>query len=65
MLSDEQITEEAYENLFRGAESYAEDWMDEMGDYTEEDADKIFERMFELLKELREKYLYASEEEGN
>jgi hypothetical protein len=60
MLSDEQITEEAYDILFKGAESYAEDWIDEEGEYSEEDADKIFTRMFQLLNELREKYVYAS-----
>lgn len=60
MLSDEQITEEAYDILFKGAESYAEDWMDEDGEYSQEDADKIFTRMFELLNELRGKYVYAS-----
>jgi hypothetical protein len=60
LVTPEEITDEAYDILFRGAESYAEDWMDEDGEYSEEDADKIFERMFELLRELREKYVYAS-----
>ena len=62
MLSDEEITDIAYETLLNGAESYAEDWMDEEGEYSSEDADKIFERMFQLLEELRGKYVYATEE---
>ena len=65
MLSDDEITDIAYEQLLRGAESYAEDWMDEDGQYTEQDGDKIFDRMFELLRELRGKYVYAAEEERN
>jgi hypothetical protein len=65
MLSDDEVTQIAYEEIFKGAESILEDWIDESGDYSEEDFDRIFARSFELLKELREKYVYASEEEGH
>lgn len=59
-MTPEQIESAAYELIFNGAESYMEDWIDEGGDYSREDYEKIFAKSFELLRELRKKYLYAS-----
>lgn len=52
-LSDDEINHVAWSQLLDGAESFAEDWIDEEGEFTEEEADRIFDRMFEILDELR------------
>ncbi len=57
MLTPEQIDSIAYELLFNGAESYMEDWLDEDGEYSREDYERIFSRSFELLNQLRERYI--------
>ncbi len=56
-LTDEEITQLAYEEIFNSAQSMLEDWIDEDGQYSPEDFEKIYSRSFELLKELKEKYL--------
>jgi hypothetical protein len=56
-LTDNQVTEIAYREIFDSAESMLEDWMDEDGQYSEEDFERIFEKSFELLNKLREIYL--------
>lgn len=60
MLSDEEVTQIAYRTLLTGAESYAEDWIDEEGEYSEEDGDRIFNKLFQLLGELKAIYLHAN-----
>lgn len=61
-MTDDEIELEAYAQIFSGAESILEDWINESGDFTDEDFDKIYAKAFELLKELRGRYLYATEE---
>lgn len=56
-MIDTQITSIAYRLLFDGAESHFEDWIDEEGEFSREDYEKIFKRGFELLAQLRETYL--------
>ena len=56
-LTDEEITEAAYHEIFNGARSMLEDWIDEEGVYSREEYRKIFNRGFKLLRQLEEKYL--------
>lgn len=56
-LTDAEVTALAYEQIFNSAESVLEDWIDEEGEYSHKDYQKIFDRSFELLDELRKRYL--------
>lgn len=56
-MTPEQIESRAYELIFNGAESHMEDWIDEEGEYSREDYEQIFKKSFELLDQLREKYV--------
>lgn len=55
-LTDDEITEIAYEQIFESAESLLQDWIDEEGEFSREDYFKIRARAFDLLKQLRQRY---------
>jgi hypothetical protein len=57
VLTDEEISIIAYEKIFQSARSLIEDWIDEDGDYSQEDFVKILKKCFELIRELEEKYV--------
>jgi broad specificity phosphatase PhoE len=57
LMTPELIDSIAYQEIFDSAESRLEDWFDEDDRFSEEDFEKIYTRVFELLKELREKYV--------
>lgn len=54
LLSDNDVTAIAWKILLNGAESMAEDWIDEEGEFTDEDGDRIFQKQFEFISKLRE-----------
>lgn len=56
-MTPEQIDSIAYQEIFDSAESRLEDWFDEDDRFSEEDFEKIYSRVFQLLNELREKYV--------
>lgn len=53
-LSDEEVDKIAWREVLTGAESSAEDWIDEDGEFSYEDGDRIFERQMEIIRTLRE-----------
>jgi hypothetical protein len=56
-LTETEVRALAYEQIFNSAESVLEDWLDEDGEYSHKDYQRIFDKSFELLNELRERYL--------
>lgn len=55
-MTEEEIEAAAWYELITSAQSHLEDWIDEEGEYGE-DYDKIFSKAFDLLHQLKEKYL--------
>jgi hypothetical protein len=53
ILSDRDVLTAAFDDFINGAESYAEDWIDEEGDFTDEDADRVFDAQMLYVKLFR------------
>lgn len=53
ILSDNEVVTAAWGKLLSGAESVAEDWIDEDGEFTEEDGERVFQMQFQLLRQLK------------
>lgn len=53
VLSEVEVSQIAWRELLSGAESMAEDWLDEDGEFTEEDGDRIFQRMMSFIIQLQ------------
>lgn len=52
-MTPEEIFEQAWREINIGAESYRADWLDEEGEYSEEDAQAIRYAMGVILSHLR------------
>lgn len=53
ILSDNEVTQIAWHELLNGAASWVEDWIDEDGEFTEEDAERVFDEQRRILDLLR------------
>ena len=54
VLSDNEIQRIAWRLVLDGAESYAEDWFDEEGEFDSDDETAIIDTMFRIIDYLRE-----------
>jgi len=55
-LTDSEIEEIAYAEIFQSARSMIEDWIDEEGEYSREDFLKIRAKALFLIRELEARY---------
>ncbi len=53
ILSDSEVSRAAWQLIVEGAESYWEDWIDEDGNFTDEDADRVYERAGDYIALLK------------
>jgi hypothetical protein len=56
-LTNAQIDEIAYQEIFQAARSMLDFWIDEEGEYSEEDFEKIRKRCAQLVDELEQRYV--------
>lgn len=54
LMSLNEIRRASWNILMDVAESSVEDWIDEDGDFTEEDADRIYQQMMLYIRMLRD-----------
>lgn len=52
-MTDDEIRDAAWGHLIDGAEARAEDWIDEDGAYTSDDAHAVFRTQMALVRALR------------
>jgi hypothetical protein len=53
-MTDDEILEHAWRIVWEGAEGYCEDWIDEGGEYSEEDGETIFRVMGDMIYKMRQ-----------
>jgi hypothetical protein len=54
-MTETEMVEAALKEIFVGAESYLEDWIDEEGEYTEEEFEKIRKLAWDLLDTIQQR----------
>lgn len=52
ILTDSEVNRVAWREIINGARSFIEDWIDEEGEFTEADGDRIFDRALDIVKEM-------------
>lgn len=55
-MTSEEIVKQAWRELIVGAQSYRDDWLDEEGEYTEQEAEDIVASMDVILANLRRQH---------
>lgn len=55
-MTPEEIREQAWREIIVGAQSYRADWIDEEGEYTEDDAQAIRAAMGVILADLQQEH---------
>jgi hypothetical protein len=59
-MTNTQIYKDAFKELLAGAESHAEDWIDEDGKYDEDTAEQLFEAQMHLCEVLKDGSVQAA-----
>jgi hypothetical protein len=55
-MTTEEIVAQAWREIILGAQSYRDDWIDEEGEYGEQEAKEIVESMDVILRNLRRQH---------